>query len=90
MSRLENQPKYKIGQAVVVELETTHAASGKTFKNKVVGLISQIYASGTDQKDTYQYGITTDMPACYYNGEKPFIHVWEDHVVLHEETTSPK
>lgn len=87
MSRLDNQPKYKIGQAVVVDVELTHAPSGKSFKNQVIGVISQIYAAGTDQKDTYQYGITTDMPACYHNGEKPFVHLWEDGIVLHN---SPK
>ena len=83
-TRIKNQPKYKIGQAVDVVIETQHKASNQLFKNTVMGWISQIYADGTDKADTYKYGITTDVPACYHNGLAPFAHVYEDNIVLHK------
>jgi len=80
--RLESQPKYKIGQTVVVVVETKDEKSGLKFKNKVEGKISLIKASGDSEQDTYEYGITTDMPGCYHTGKRPFDHVFEDYIVL--------
>lgn len=83
-SRIKNQPKYKIGQGVEVKVETTHAKSGATFTNEVFGFISVIKAGGTSKKDTYSYGITTDMPGCYHSGADPFIYILEDRIKLAE------
>lgn len=87
-TRLKNQPKYKIGQAVDVLVETTHHSTGKIFSNKITGLISVIEASGTSKSDTYRYGITTDMPGCYHGGKEPFIYIEEDYIKLVKEEES--
>lgn len=83
-SRLRNQPKYKIGQSVEVKVITKDEKSLFQFENKVIGFISVIRASGTDMKDTYEYGITTDLPGCYHNGNYPFDYILEDKIVLCE------
>ena len=81
-TRLDNQPKYQIGQAVKVNVKTEHKETGKVFGNTIIGLISIIKASGTSKKNTYQYGITTDMPGCYHSGNQPFTYVQQDNIVL--------
>lgn len=81
-SRLKFQPKYKIGQVVKVKIKTEDKATGFSFENEVEGIISVIKASGTSQDDTYEYGVTTDMPGCYHNGKPPFVFIYEDKVVL--------
>lgn len=80
--RISNQPKYKIGQAVRVNVKTNDKATGLTFNNIVEGWISQIKASGTSERDTYLYGVTLEIPACYFNGKEPFAFVEESRVVL--------
>jgi hypothetical protein len=81
-SRLKFQPKYKIGQIVKVKIKTEDKTSGFSFENEVEGVISVIKASGTSLRDTYEYGITKDLPGCYHNGEPPFKYVFEEDVVL--------
>lgn len=81
-SRLKYQPKYKIGQVVKVLIKTKDEKSGFSFENEVEGIISEIKASGTSQGDTYEYGITTDLPGCYHNGKPPFTYIKEESVVL--------
>lgn len=81
-SRLKFQPKYKIGQVVKLKIKTEDNATGFSFENEVKGIISVIKASGTSQDDTYQYGITNDMPGCYRNGKPPFAFVFEDEIDL--------
>jgi hypothetical protein len=82
-SRLKHQPKYKIGQLVKVEIQTEDKATGFIFKNEVQAIISSIRASGTS-KDTYEYGVTTDLPGYYYDGKPPFAQILEDKIVLSE------
>lgn len=79
-SRLKNQPRYKIGQAVMVDVKTTDEASGLRFSNMVECHISVIRASGTSVEDTYEYGVTLDMPGCYHAGKAPFKFVIEHDV----------
>ena len=81
-SRMANQPKYKIGQAVKVSVKTSDKASGLEFSNIVEGHISAIRASGTSDIDTYEYGVTLDMPGCYHNGKSPFAWLLEAGIVL--------
>lgn len=81
-SRLKNQPKYKIGQCVVVTVKTIDSNSGLEFKNKVEAHVSEIRAAGTEKKDTYEYGVTLDMPGCYHNGKRPFCFIIEDSIIL--------
>jgi len=81
-SRLRNQPKYRIGDKVKVKVNTTHSESGTTFENEIIAFISVIRAAGTEQKDTYDYGVTTSMPAAYFNGKTPFVYIMEDNIVL--------
>lgn len=76
----KNQSKYKIGQAVEVIIKTE--SGDFKFENKVECLISGIRASGTSEKDTYEYGLTTDMPGCYHSGKQPFIFMREDEILL--------
>ena len=83
--RLENPPKYKIGQKVSIFIETTHASSEKVFKIKTEGLISSIAASGTDVKNTYLYEIRDSLPGCYYAGGVVLGKILEDNIVLIEE-----
>lgn len=80
--RLKNQPKYKIGESVEVMITTTDKTTNLSFQNKVVGFISVIKASGTSERDTYEYGVTVDMPGCYHSGKEPFIYIYEDKIVL--------
>lgn len=80
--RLNHQPIYKIGQIVIVELETVHEKTQLKFKNEVEGYIMRITASGTSEIDTYTYGITRDMPGCYHGGEPPFIEILENNIRL--------
>lgn len=80
--RLKNQPKYKIGESVEVMITTTDKTTNLSFQNKVVGTISVIKASGTSERDTYEYGVTVDMPGCYHAGKEPFIYIYEDKIVL--------
>lgn len=75
--RLKHQPKYKIGQMAWIEIETEDKFSGLKFKNNIQATISVIKASGTDRDDTYEYGLTTDIPGCYHNGKPPFIYLQE-------------
>jgi len=82
--RLEHQPKYKIGQVVKIEIITKDDKTGLKFKNEIEATISVIRASGTSEKDTYEYGVTTDLPGCYHNGEPPFTYIYEDYIVLAE------
>lgn len=84
-NRLNDQPKYKIGEVVQVIVTTTDKATTLTFDNKVVGNISVIKASGTSEKDTYVYGITIDMPGCYHTGKEPFIYIEEDKIILEKQ-----
>ena len=81
-SRLKYQPKYKIGQVVKVKIKTEDKASGFSFENEVEGIISVIKASGTSNFDTYEYGVTTDLPGCYHNGKPPFAYLYEGDIVL--------
>ena len=78
------QPKYKFGQEVIVELKAKYTDT-LFIKEKVIGLISRIHASGTSKKDSYNYGITRDMPRCYHGGEPPFIWIMEDDIKLKGE-----
>lgn len=80
--RLNNQPKYKIGQVVKVKIKTKDNATGLTFENEIEAFISVIKASGTDMKDTYEYGVTLDLPGCWHPGEKPFAYIYEDDIIL--------
>lgn len=80
-SRLKNQPKYQIGQAVVVAVKTKHEPTGEEFSNSIKAYISTIKASGTSEKDTYEYGVTVDMPGCYHSGKSPFKYLYEDEIV---------
>ena len=68
-NRLEKQPKYKIGQEVIVKLKTIHEKSGKEFENELKGYIMSIIASGTSEKDTYEYEITerSEYPQIAYD-----------------------
>lgn len=83
-SRLKRQPKYLMGQAVITEVISEDKSSGLQFKNQVIGYISVIRATGTELDDTYEYGITTDMPGCYHNGKSPFKMILEDQIVIQE------
>ncbi|RNC66446.1 hypothetical protein [Proteiniphilum sp. X52] len=80
--RLGNQPKYKIGQKVAVKVKSKYDAKESVFEfdNMIEGHISVIKAAGTSEKDTYSYGITTDMPRCYHSGKEPFMYILEDSV----------
>lgn len=78
------QPKYKIGQKVKVKIETKNALIDKTFTNKFEAFIMTIKASGTSKKDTYEYGLTTDMPGWYNRGKPPFIFQFEDDIEIVE------
>ncbi len=82
--RLSDQPIYKIGQEVTCMIQTRDEATGMGFSNKVIGWISAIKASGTPKKDTYEYGITLDMPGCHHNGRPPFSWILEDDVRLND------
>jgi hypothetical protein len=88
-SRLKYQPKYKIGQVVRVEIKTEDKATGFIFKNQVQAIISTIRASGTSESDTYEYGVTTDLPRCYHNGNPPFAYILENKIVLAENPELP-
>ncbi len=81
-NRLKYQPKYKIGEVVEVMITTTDKTTNLSFQNKIQGFISVIKASGTSERDTYEYGVTIDMPGCYHAGKEPFIYIEEDKVVL--------
>lgn len=81
-SRLKYQPKYKIGQTVIVEIKTNDAATGIEFKNTIEAIISVIRASGTSQSDTYEYGVTLDLPGCYHSGKPPFEYILEEKINL--------
>jgi hypothetical protein len=81
-NRLKNQPKYKIGQVVKVSVTTEHKETEIKFVNELEGYISVIKADGTSEKDTYQYGVTIDLPGCYHNGKSPFTFVYEDEIIL--------
>jgi hypothetical protein len=81
------QPKYQIGQAVVVIVETRDPATEKRFENEIEAVVSVIKASGTSGKNTYEYGITTDMPGCYHYGKPPFKYIYEDKIVLAGKNT---
>lgn len=81
-SRLSNQPKYKIGQCVKFEVETQDKESGTKFSNTVKALISVIRAAGTDISDTYEYGVTLDMPGCYHSGKPPFKYILQNNIHL--------
>ena len=83
-NRIKYPPKYKIGQEVVVELDIDEPKTKKKFAIKTNGWISMIMAGGTSENDTYNYGITTDMPGCYHYGEKPFVEIEESNIVLAE------
>ncbi len=81
-SRLQYQPKYKIGQCVKVKIKTEDKATGFEFFNEIVGIISVIQASATSQEDTYEYGVTTDLPSYYHRGKIPFTYIYEEDIVL--------
>ena len=81
-NRLKNQPKYKIGHEVEVIIKTTDKISGLSFNNTVNAHISVIKATGDSESDTYEYGITTDMPGCYYSGKHPFMFIYEKDIKL--------
>jgi hypothetical protein len=83
--RINDQPKYKIGQEVIVEIKTKDENSGIEFRNTVKAYISVIKASGTSEKDTYEYGVTTDLPACYHSGKHPFAYIYEDKIILNSK-----
>lgn len=76
------QPKYKFGQKVKVIVETEHKETGNTFKNQVEAYISVIRMAGTSEKNSFEYGVTTDMPRCYHNGKPPFKFIFEDAINL--------
>lgn len=84
--RIKNQPKFKIGESVIVTVESRNEKSGMKFKNDMMGHICEISASGTSEKDTYTYGITIDMPRYYHNGRPPFIRIFEDSIRIMNET----
>lgn len=75
------QPKYKFGQDVVVELVAKYNSKIE-IKEKRTGFISEIRCRGTSEKDSYEYGITNDLPGCYHAGEPPFMYIMEDDIVL--------
>lgn len=81
-SRLSNQPKYRIGEAVVVKISGLHKETETLMEQDLIAFISCIKASGTSDKDTYEYGITIDIPGAYHNGKKPFVYLYEDDIVL--------
>lgn len=83
MNRLENQPKYKIGQLIIVEIKTKDINSDLEFTNKIKAEISEIKSSGFyNIEDAYTYGITTDMPSYSFYGKPPFIFINEGKIVL--------
>lgn len=79
---IKYQPKFRIGQEVEYSVKTKDDLTGLSFVNKIIAYISVIRACGTSEKDSYQYGITTDLPKCCYSGESPFTYIFEDDVVL--------
>lgn len=83
--RLKYQPKYKFGQKVVVEVITIHTESRQEFKNEVIGFIHTIMCAGTEKETTYEYGISTDLPAAYYNGNNPFVYILEKDIKIVKE-----
>lgn len=72
------QPKYKIGTYVSYPVKTTDLLSKCVFENFVDCWISEIYASGDSEKDTYEYGLSTDLPGYYHVGKSPFKKISED------------
>ena len=80
--RLNNPPKYKIDQTVEVIITTKDEQTNLELKNTVNGVISVIKASGNAESDTYEYGITLDMPGCYHNGKPPFTYIMEHNVKI--------
>lgn len=61
-------------------VKTTDLLSKCVFENFVDCWISEIYASGDSEKDTYEYGLSTDLPGCYHSGKSPFIKISEDNL----------
>jgi hypothetical protein len=81
------QPLYKFGQKFEIELKGNYKNTKIEIAQKVIGFISEIKVRGTSTKDSYEYGITTDMPKCYHRGEPPFIYLMEDeleHLIMKE------
>lgn len=79
-SRLKNQPKYKIGETCLYKVETEDKLTGLNFSHDIECFICSIKASGTSEKDTYEYGLTLDLPGCYHTGKSIFIYIFEDMV----------
>lgn len=74
------QPKYKIGTYVSFPVMTTDPLTKLNFENFVDCYVSEIYASGDSEKDTYEYGLTIDIPGCYHSGKPPFKRISEDYL----------
>lgn len=66
--RIDEQPKYKIGMVVNIEIETKHEPTGKVFKNTIQGYIGSISADSSETDYEYVYGIFESIPKPYVNG----------------------
>lgn len=80
--RLKNQPKYRIGELCLYTIEVEDALTKLKFSHDIECYISWIKADGTSVKDTYSYGLSLDLPGCYYSGKPVFKEVLEDDIRL--------
>ena len=79
------QPKYKFGELVAYEIKGQCQLSKEVLVETRFFPISHIKASGTSEKDSFEYGITADMPRCYHCGKHPFAWIYEDKIVTKEQ-----
>lgn len=76
------QPKYAIGQPVIVDIETSDSATRKKFLNKITMFIRSIRADSDTEGVVYMYGLTVDFPAAYHYGESESVFLPEAKIVL--------
>lgn len=80
--RAKEQPKYKIGMVVNVEVETKHEPTGKVFKNTIQGYIGSIIADSSERDYEYRYGIFVELPKPYINGGPKICELNQKDVIL--------
>ena len=89
MFKFDKQPKYKIGQKVLMNIKTSDTHTGLSFNNEVEFLITGIKAGymhrshGVDDyTETYLYGLIPSDSSALNRGQDPLYWILEKDVVV--------